>query len=246
MINNRQSGRRRGRGGQQRPQSGQGRGSDQGNRIDNRARGNASQLHEKYKTLARDAQTQGDRVMAEYYLQFADHYFRILSESRARFEENRRQRDENQDFDDDGDDMRADDGSDGYEGERQEDDRRPQHQQQRRPERGPRPQMRDRREESFNGAAESAPSESSEEDGNAAPQSDDAPRARARIVRPRRAVSPRAEENGHDDGSDEPLGLSADRLPPALSPAITDADAPAPKPRVRRPRKPAAEAPVEG
>ena len=32
-------------------------------------------------------QTQGDRVMTEYYLQFADHYFRVLSESRARFEE---------------------------------------------------------------------------------------------------------------------------------------------------------------
>ena len=58
MINNRQqSGRRRGRGGQ-RPQGSPGR-PEQGNRIDNRARGNASQLLEKYKTLARDAQTQG-------------------------------------------------------------------------------------------------------------------------------------------------------------------------------------------
>jgi len=30
---------------------------------------------------------QGDRVNTEYYLQFADHYFRVLSESRSRFEE---------------------------------------------------------------------------------------------------------------------------------------------------------------
>lgn len=89
MINNRQAGRRRGRGGQQQRSSGGNPGrQDTGNRIDNRARGNAAQLLEKYKTLARDAQMQGDRVNVEYYLQFADHYFRVLAETRARFEEN--------------------------------------------------------------------------------------------------------------------------------------------------------------
>lgn len=96
MINNRQqSGRRRGRGGQRQNgtggnnnSGGSGRGPESGNRIDNRARGNAAQLLEKYKTLARDAQQAGDRVLTEYYLQFADHYFRVLSETRARYEEN--------------------------------------------------------------------------------------------------------------------------------------------------------------
>src|SRR3712207_486948 len=68
--------------------------SNAGNRQDNRQRGNASQLLEKYKSMARDAQMQGDRVQTEYYLQFADHYFRVLNESRARFEEQRRQRDD--------------------------------------------------------------------------------------------------------------------------------------------------------
>nr|WP_047170036.1 DUF4167 domain-containing protein [Sphingomonas sp. Y57] len=89
MINNRQNGRRRGRGGGSgapRPNGSNG-GQDRGNRIDNRARGNAAQLLEKYKALARDAQMQGDRVNTEYYLQFADHYFRVLSESRSRFED---------------------------------------------------------------------------------------------------------------------------------------------------------------
>jgi hypothetical protein len=62
-----------------------------GNRQDNRQRGNAAQLFEKYKGLARDAQMQGDRVQSEYYLQFADHYYRVLNENRARFEEQRRQ-----------------------------------------------------------------------------------------------------------------------------------------------------------
>lgn len=102
LINNRQqAGRRRGRGGgnggggQRGPQN-------NGSRIDNRARGNASQLYEKYKNMAADAQRAGDRVNTEYYYQFADHYFRVLSEQRGRFEEQqpRRGRD---DFDDDGD-----------------------------------------------------------------------------------------------------------------------------------------------
>jgi len=85
LINNRQGGRRRGRGGQR----GQNLGGQPGNRQDNRQRGNAAQLLEKYKSLARDAQLAGDRVQTEYYLQYADHYFRILSENRARFEDQR-------------------------------------------------------------------------------------------------------------------------------------------------------------
>jgi hypothetical protein len=90
-MNNRQNGRRRGRGGQQ-ARNGQPGGPSNGSRLDNRARGNAAQLLEKYKNLARDAQMSGDRVNTEYYLQFADHYFRVLNENRARFEDQRAQR----------------------------------------------------------------------------------------------------------------------------------------------------------
>jgi hypothetical protein len=102
VINNRQNNnnRRRGRGGGGPRPNGVNAGNDRGNRIDNRARGNANQLYEKYKTLARDAQMQGDRVMSEYYFQFADHYFRVLSETRSRFEETRRPRDDNSERDD--------------------------------------------------------------------------------------------------------------------------------------------------
>jgi len=96
-MNNRQNGRRRGRGGQQ-ARNGQPGAPDRGNRLDNRARGNAAQLLEKYKNLARDAQMQGDRVNTEYYLQFADHYFRVLNENRARFEEQRPRQDYRDDF----------------------------------------------------------------------------------------------------------------------------------------------------
>lgn len=92
MINNRSSSRRRGRGGssQQRSSGGGSSGQrDSGNRIDSRTRGNAAQLLEKYKNMARDAQMSGDRVQVEYYLQFADHYFRVLADSRARSDDHR-------------------------------------------------------------------------------------------------------------------------------------------------------------
>jgi hypothetical protein len=50
------------------------------NGPDVRIRGNAVQITEKYLTLARDAQASGDRVLAESYLQHAEHYQRMLSE----------------------------------------------------------------------------------------------------------------------------------------------------------------------
>lgn len=50
------------------------------NGPDVRIRGNAMQITEKYLTLARDAQGAGDRVLAESYLQHAEHYQRMLNE----------------------------------------------------------------------------------------------------------------------------------------------------------------------
>ena len=46
---------------------------------DLRIRGTAQQLFEKYLQLGRDATGSGDRVMAESYFQYAEHYFRIVS-----------------------------------------------------------------------------------------------------------------------------------------------------------------------
>lgn len=140
MINNRQGGRRRGRGGQ-RPQGIGGR-SD-GNRQDNRQRGNAAQLLEKYKSMARDSQLSGDRVQTEYYLQFAEHYFRVLGESRARFDEQRRARGEDfDDGDDDDTDLIEADGDAGESDEVDFQDRSQRREQPRRPvdDRGERPQ----------------------------------------------------------------------------------------------------------
>jgi hypothetical protein len=63
-------------------------GSGPGNRSENKVRGNPKQLLEKYKTQARDALQSGDRVTAEYYLQFADHYQRVLNDMQAKREQN--------------------------------------------------------------------------------------------------------------------------------------------------------------
>lgn len=71
--------RQRGRG------NGQRRGNNQrmqvfdSNGPDVRIRGTAHQVTEKYITLAKDAASSGDRILAESYLQYAEHYQRIIN-----------------------------------------------------------------------------------------------------------------------------------------------------------------------
>lgn len=102
-MNNNRNNRRRGRG------NNRSQGGGQLNRIDSRARGNAPQLLEKYKKLAHDASMNGDRVQAEYYLQFADHYFRVIADTKARQDEQRVRRDDGRDRSEGGYDDRDDD-----------------------------------------------------------------------------------------------------------------------------------------
>lgn len=45
-----------------------------------RIRGTAFQIFEKYQALAKDAASMGDRVLAESYLQHAEHYQRIIGQ----------------------------------------------------------------------------------------------------------------------------------------------------------------------
>lgn len=75
------------------------------NGPDVKIRGSAQQIAEKYATLARDAMSSGDRVMAENYLQHAEHYNRIIAAAQAQmpiqnFQQNR------EDFDDELDEER--------------------------------------------------------------------------------------------------------------------------------------------
>ena len=70
-----------------RRQRGRGNSSRQGNNQrmqvfdsngpDVRIRGTAHQVNEKYMALAKDSAASGDRIMAESYLQHAEHYQRI-------------------------------------------------------------------------------------------------------------------------------------------------------------------------
>ena len=47
---------------------------------DGRQRGSVAQLNEKYTSLASDASSSDDRILAESFLQFADHYYRLQKE----------------------------------------------------------------------------------------------------------------------------------------------------------------------
>jgi hypothetical protein len=73
------------------------------NGPDVKVRGNASHIAEKYLQLARDAQSSGDSVMAENYLQHAEHYFRILSAAQPQNQQRDQfgQQAEEDDYDDD-------------------------------------------------------------------------------------------------------------------------------------------------
>ena len=50
---------------------------------DVKIRGTALHIAEKYVSLARDAQSSGDPVLAESYLQHAEHYYRIIAAAQA-------------------------------------------------------------------------------------------------------------------------------------------------------------------
>lgn len=88
QVSHQKRGRGRGGNNNRRPNTPNRNQTFDSNGPDVRIRGNAHQVYEKYLTLARDASTAGDRVLAESLFQHADHYFRIQSafneESEAR------------------------------------------------------------------------------------------------------------------------------------------------------------------
>ena len=239
--------RRRGRG--NRPGGGSGGGGQQLNRIDSRARGNAPQLLEKYRKLAQDAHLNGDRVQAEYYLQFADHYFRVTADSRVRTDDQRARPGER--FEGAGED--GDDGSDfsldsdfptfnqpSYERGPRED--RPRQMPQEQTAQAPRDSNRD--DEAPQGADTAGDAvDASEQDGQDGQPNPYEPPANPFVrdrnrggLKPRRVNRP-----AHDDADEagfEPAGLDPAMLPPAIAAgrAAEPAEETA-KPRRGRPRK---------
>ena len=88
------SNRSRGRGNRK---GGGGGGGNNINRVydsagpEGKVRGTPQQIIDKYVSLARDAQTSGDRVTAENFLQHAEHYQRILIQAAAAQDQARRE-----------------------------------------------------------------------------------------------------------------------------------------------------------
>lgn len=74
----RQRGRNRGGGGGGNKPQNANRAFDSNGPDGVKVRGNAQHVFEKYQQLARDASSASDRVLAENYLQHAEHYFRLL------------------------------------------------------------------------------------------------------------------------------------------------------------------------
>ncbi len=120
---------------------------------DVKVRGTAQHVAEKYMNLARDAQSSGDRVMAENYLQHAEHYNRIIMTAQAQLQE-RMQRDDNQpqsrdsqdqDQDDDDRDSSDDRGNGGQEQRAERAERQPRQERGNRRDRGDRPERQSRK-----------------------------------------------------------------------------------------------------
>lgn len=78
--------------------------SYESNGPDVKIRGTALHIAEKYMSLARDAQSSGDRVAAESYLQHAEHYYRIVAAAQAQMPQQQQQPHPNPRSDEDFDD----------------------------------------------------------------------------------------------------------------------------------------------
>jgi hypothetical protein len=80
--------------------------SYESNGPDVKIRGNAQHIADKYAQLARDANASGDRVIAENYLQHAEHYNRIIAAAQAQLGiQQVRERDDDDGEGDDGDEI---------------------------------------------------------------------------------------------------------------------------------------------
>ena len=92
--------------------------SYESNGPDVKIRGNPAHIAEKYMTLARDAQSSGNSVLAESYLQHAEHYNRIIMAYREQQQQQGgegqqfRQRPQGEQMEGGGGDMGPDDGDD--------------------------------------------------------------------------------------------------------------------------------------
>ena len=147
-------------------------------------RGNATQIHDKYLQLARDASSSGDRVRAENLYQHAEHYYRIIQANQPKRDPAAEEGGENAEVNGEnaeGEERTARDQGDGNERRGRGRGRG----------RGRRPQDDDTSREDEQSETAAAEGEDSSEEAATPSGDDEAPRRRTR--RPRR---PRASEDG--------------------------------------------------
>jgi hypothetical protein len=174
---------------------------------------------------------QGDRVQTEYWLQFAEHYYRMLNENRARFEEQRPRREDFAD-DEEGDEETLAAGAEGEEaGDGDE-------------ERGGQSERQDRFDRPFRGDQERGRRDFRRDregrDGREDRDGRDGREGRdyreARNGEPRQERRPRDERPQQRAASETGERISLEVLPPAISVVEGDAPAKAPRRSRRRPR----------
>jgi hypothetical protein len=227
---------RRPRGRTNRKQHGGGGGGQSGTRTfdsngpEGRVRGNARQVYEKYLSLARDASSAGDRIAAEAYYQYAEHYFRILSDSTdptpsGRRPEERPPQPYGQDEGYYGDDDDDDGPVNGQGGERQHEARN---------NGNAAPQAQREPGQRGSGQRDSGPRDSGRRDSG---QRDSGQRDSARRDPAPRDAAPREGARAPVEAA-APAVASGAQPQPEVQAQPTAADGEAPRPRRGRPRKP--------
>jgi len=228
------------------------------NRNNNRRRGRGN------RQQGGGNQNRIDRVQTEYYLQFADHYFRVIADSRPRAEEGRGQRREERDFsneeDGDEDDFEGQrDGQRGGQQSRQRDDRqqrddrpredRPREDRPRedRPREDRQREGRNSRSQRQQGRREDAPTEEGEPGSEGVADAAFEP-AENPFVRPGRTRDNRRTRAPRDTANEETAEMTSDAgeidaaaLPPSFSASAESEGEPATTRKLppRRRRKPA-------
>jgi hypothetical protein len=190
--------------------------SYESNGPDVKIRGSAQQIAEKYAALARDAQSSGDRVMAENYLQHAEHYNRIIAAAQAQMAI-QQARDTREETDEDGGDDQHGDAqrSEGHRGEGAPNGGREHRQHYANDGSGPQPVIEgtpaelaynnhhngagEQPQPSANGASNGQGEHVNGSQAEAAPAEEEAAPRRPR--RPRRRTNGRGEEDGRTNGA---------------------------------------------
>ncbi len=186
------------------------------NGPDVKVRGNASHIAEKYLQLARDAQSSGDSVMAENYLQHAEHYFRIVSSAQQAQNGQRPDGADDADYDDDMPEMNSRFSSP-----------QPQPQQQYVQQDGDEPQ-----------GEGDQPRQSEQRQPRGDGQDGDRPQRGDRRDRPRRErFRPEGEGQQPVIASEQPQPAAIAAVEPAAGEQPVEAEGEARKPRERRPRR---------